>query len=165
MIRWLLRICVGVATGVPALAFALAGLWAGAVGALLLGISWLALDGLRWRWLSSTGLILCTGLAGIGITLGLPAMGMLVSLLAALTAWDLDDLRQALESDASLQRAAAMQRQHLQRLLTVDVLGLVLGLVALQVRTRLTLGLALLLGLLAILGLSRAIAFLRRESD
>ncbi len=165
MIRWLLRICVGVATGVPALAFALVGLWTGAVGALMLGLLWLALDGLRWTWPSSAGLILCAGLAGTGITLGLPSVGMLVSLLAALTAWDLDDLRQALESGAGVQRAASMQRQHLQRLLVVDALGLVLGLVALQVRTRLTLGLALLLGLLAILGLSRAIAFLRRESD
>lgn len=165
MIRWIYRLSIGVAAGLPALAFAQGDLWAGSLGAGLLGCLWLALDGLSWRGLSSTGLVLCTGLAGAGVALGLPAAGMLISLLAALTAWDLDDLRQALESDASVQREAILKRQHLQRLLLVDLLGLVLGLVALQVSIELTLGLALLLGLATILGLNRAIAFLRRESD
>jgi hypothetical protein len=165
VIRWLLRLSIGLTTGVLALAYALSGLWVAAVVAILLGLLWLALDGQRWSWLASVGLILCVGLAALGFTQRLPPWMLLVGLLAVLTAWDLDDFQSVLESEASVQGAATMQRNHLQRLLVVDLLGLALGLVALQVRTRLTLGVALLLGLLAVLGLSRAIGFLRRESD
>ncbi len=165
MIGLLTRLSIGLATGTLALGYALAGPWIGALGSGLLGLLWLALDGQRWKWLASAGLILCTGLAAFGITQSLPAAAMLLCLLAALTAWDLDDFRSDIELKGEVQRATVLQRQHLQRLLVTDLLGLALGLVALQVRTRLTFGVALLLGLLAVLGLGWAIRFLRRESD
>jgi uncharacterized membrane protein len=164
MIGWILRLSIVLAAGVPALGFMLEGLRIGALCALVPGLLWLACDWQRWRWTASVGLILCTVLAVSGLTQGLPAAWMLVCLTAALMAWDLDGFRRTLEDQGEVQRAVLLQRQHLQRLLMVCLVGLGLGLVALQIRTRLTLGVALSLGLLAVLGLNRAISFLRRES-
>lgn len=167
MIRWLSHLSVGLAAGSLALVYGLGGLWIGALCSAVLGILWLA-SARRWARTASAGLILSTVLCAFGLTQGLAPAGMLVCLVAALTAWDLDDFHRLLESKATVVHAGQLQRQHLQRLVVVNLLGLVLGLVALNIGAyapRLTLGLAVLLGLLAILGLSRAISFLRRESD
>ena len=63
------------------------------------------------------------------------------------------------------QGARDLEQRHLQRLLTVDGLGLLLGAVALGIRIEVGFGTAFLLGLLAILGLSRAIRSIGGESD
>jgi hypothetical protein len=58
-----------------------------------------------------------------------------------------------------------MTRRHLGRLLAVAGLGLILTIVALGIEVRLTFLMAFLLGLLAVWGFSRAVTFLRQESD
>ena len=90
---------------------------------------------------------------------------MLFGMSAALAAWDLDYFAQRLRSVEYTTRAHDLERRHLRRLLVVEGLGLLLGAVALGVKVRFSFATACLLGLVAVLGLSQAVGFLRHESD
>jgi hypothetical protein len=111
------------------------------------------------------GFVLAAGMAAAGLLLGVGAGWMLLAVVAALSAWDLDAFVRRLKDAARVVDRDALERQHLLRLLMVDGLGLGLAAVALGVRVRLGFGLVILLGILAILGLSRVISLLRHESD
>jgi hypothetical protein len=87
-----------------------------------------------------------------------------VGLIAALSAWDLDHLTQRVKNASQVGERHDLEQRHLWRLLIVDGLGLLLAEAALHIRVRLDFGLALLLGLLSIVGLSQALRFLRRET-
>jgi hypothetical protein len=93
---------------------------------------------------------------------------MLSGVVAALAAWDLNPFVQRLRSvdgvGAQAERRQGLERSHLRRLLLVCSLGSALAVVALGSRVKLGFGAAFWLGLLAVLGLSRAIGFLRSES-
>jgi hypothetical protein len=136
----------------------------GAVLALALGIIWLVGTWRRWLWAPTAGLVLGAGLAGYGLLQHAGAGWMLVGLVAALTAWDLDRFVQILSAVERIENRASLERRHLQRLVLVDGLGLLLGAVALLVRTRISLALMLLLGLVIVMGLYRAMSYLGRES-
>jgi hypothetical protein len=96
--------------------------------------------------------------------LDLAAGWMLVGLVSALSAWDLSAFARWLERVQTAEKAKVLLREHLRRLLVVDVIGVLLAGAALFLRLRLSLGLMLLLGLVLFLGVSRAVTFLRRES-
>ena len=111
------------------------------------------------------GLIGCTVMAAIGLWLDLTTGWMLLALVAALTAWDLDHLGRRLQSAGSEEQSRSLERRHLQRLLAVDAVGLLLAILALEIEFRLRLTVALLLGLLAVVGLSQVVGLLRRCSS
>jgi hypothetical protein len=139
--------------------------WLGTVVAVGVGIFQLVGKWRGWRWAGSAALILFAGAAAMGVRLGADASWMLLGVVAALAAWDLDHFAFRLEFAPSDEVARSLERHHLLRLLIVVVLGLALGVAALNIRAAFGFGTAVVLGLLAILGLSRAIGFLRRESD
>jgi hypothetical protein len=165
----LLPASIGLATCALALGYALGGLWAWTPLIVALGFLWLLG---QWRgrgWMTSVGLVFFVGVATGGLWLDLAAGWMLFGMVAALSAWDLDYFAQRLRSvewaETLAERRRDLERRHLWRLLLVDGLGLLLAAVALGVEVKLSFGAAFLLGLLAVLGLSQAIGFLRRESD
>jgi len=166
MIGKLVPASIGLATAVLALGYGLGGLGAGVPLVVALGILWLIGQSGGRGWASSLGLGLYAGVAAIGLLLDLAAGWMLLGLAGALTAWDLDGflhrLRSVKRMDAPIRRD--LEYRHLRRLLVVDGLGLLLAAVALGIRLKLAFGTVLLVVLLAILGLSRAIGFLSRES-
>jgi hypothetical protein len=88
---------------------------------------------------------------------------MLAGVVGALSAWDLNHFAQKMRKSGQVKGARALERRHLQRLLIVDGASLLLGAVALGARVEFSFGIALLLGVLATLGLTRAIGFLRRQ--
>jgi hypothetical protein len=166
MIGKLLPASIGLATGALALGYGLGGLWTWMPLIVALAFLWPVGQWRGWGWSSSLGLVFSATLAAVGLLLGLAAGWMLLGLVAALAAWDMDGFRQRLRSvervDAPAQRD--LERRHIQRLLAVAGLGLLLAAVVLGIRLELKFGAVLLLGLLAILGLSQAIGFLNRES-
>jgi hypothetical protein len=97
--------------------------------------------------------------------LGAGSAWMLVGLVAALTAWDLEAFGRWLQDCPAVDEARALQQTHLQRLLVADLLGLGLGLLALQLRMRLRLGFLVLLGVVLAIGLSRVVRYLRRQAE
>lgn len=156
---------IGLSAGAFALGCVLGGLWFVALPVLILGVTWLIGQSRGWPWIAPLGLALSTVAAAAGLLLGLGAGWMLVGLVAALAAWDLHHFSHTLESVPRVEGERNLERRHLQRLLIAVGLGVLLAAVALGIDVTLSFGFVLLLGLVAVLGLSQAVAFLRSESD
>lgn len=168
MIRRLTVAGAALATLCLAAAQALAGAWPWAAASLGLGALWLAGHWRRWRPAAPSGFAASVALAGIALWLDSRAGVALLALLAvvaALCAWDLDGLARRLARFPYAGDRAQFERQHLARLASVAATGLLLAGVALAVEIRLTLLPALLLSLLAIIGLSWAVFVLRIQGD
>jgi hypothetical protein len=163
MIPKLSLVSILVATFALALGHGLGGLGAGAALVAALGLLWLLGQRAGWGWVASAMLALFVGAAAVGTWLGVGAGWTLPGVVAALSAWDLDHFARRLGGAGRVVGARDMERHHLRRLLIVDGAGLLLAAVALGIKLKFGLGVALLLGLLAVLSLSRAIGFLSRE--
>ncbi len=135
--------------------------WMPAIG--ILAVLWLFGYWRGWEWVASLAVVGYTGMAAAGSLSGLGSGWMVGGLVAALCAWDLHRFVLCLRSVERVEAEGALERRHLQRLLAVAGLGLLLAAIALTVEIRLSFLFALLLGTLAVLGLSRAVSFLRRE--
>lgn len=155
-------ISIGLATLGLALGYALHAHWLWAGLAIGLGLGWLVGQGWGWYWPAPVGFTLLIGLAAWGVWQGLSPGWFLFSTVAALVAWDLANFAQRQQQAAPEARAAGLAGLHLRRLLPVAGLGWLLGYLALNLHFNLSFGWALLLGLLVILGLSRAIGFLKQ---
>ena len=115
-------------------------------------------------WAAPLALAGFAGLAVGGLLLGLGAGWMLLAVVAALCAWDLEHLEESLSHPAyagSGARRRAVENAHLGRLLAVAAVGLLLGSGGLLAQARITFLPALLLSLLALLGLTWVISFFR----
>jgi len=158
-------VSIVVSGGALAGGYALAGRPAESALSAVVAIFWLILRQHKVTWGGDLGLVAATAAATIGMMLGVGSPWMLVGLVAALTAWDLDAFVRWLQDCPNADEAGALQRTHLQRLLVADLLGLGLGLLALQLHLRLRLGVLVLLGLVLAVGLSRAVRYLRRQAE
>jgi hypothetical protein len=161
----LLWVCIVVTSVALLLGCTLGGLWLWAPAVLGLTAFWLFGEWRRWAWVASAGLVLCAAMGAAGTALGLPAGWMLVSLVAALIAWDLSYFVSMLRSVRQVEGVDRLVRDHLRRLGLAAGLGLLLGAVALSVHTRLSFWAIFVLGLLGMWSLSRAVAFLRIETE
>jgi hypothetical protein len=153
---------VGVAAGSLAAGYALDGrtAWAALIG--LGGVLWLVLLLRGSVPAAAAGLIGSAVAAAAGLLLDLGAGWMILGLVGALSAWDLAAFDLWLRDCPTADGARSLEREHLQRLLLTDALGLGLALLTLRARVELRLGLVLLLGLGLMLGLSRAVRYLSR---
>jgi hypothetical protein len=156
-------VTIGLATMAFVVGYAQGELWTWTVPVLVIGVLWLLGQWRRWYWLSSVGLVAYAGCAAAGLLQGMGAGWMLMGQITALVAWDLSAFVRRMESVERIEGQQDLERRHLLWLLAVAALGLLLAAVALGLRLELGFGAILLLALLAILGVSRAIALLRRE--
>jgi hypothetical protein len=161
----LLPASIGLAAVCLAVGYAQQAVWSGALAIAVGGCLWLVALWRRWRWADAVGLSLSTGAAAAGLWLGAGATWMLAGLIAALSAWDLDEMVRSLRSVERIDGEKALERQHLLSLLVVDVLGFGLAFLALNVRIRFSFGVIVVLVLLLILALSRMVNIVRREND
>lgn len=149
------------------LAYALGALWLPAAAILLLGAAWIVGQQLSWRGGAWPMMGLFVVVAAAGAWLELNPILLVVGLIAALSAWDLDGFARQLRRVDAVEQEQGLQRRHLRRLLLVDGLGLLLAVLALNLEIDLSFGVALILGLIALLGLSLglrpAMGFFRRE--
>jgi hypothetical protein len=116
------------------------------------------------RRLASILLTLYTFTAAIGILVNGPPVLALICVLASLSAWDLDSFSRRIWMAADHEMEMTLYRNHMYRLAILNSLGLVLGVAVLFLRSELRLGYALLLGFLAILGLSQIITHLGSQA-
>ena len=165
MSRAVLWESIAVAAGALALGYGLGGYGLPALLVAALGGLWLLGRWRVWPWVAPAGLACFTLVAGAGMLLDLGAGWMLLGGVSALVAWDLDDLVRRLARAGRAEAQATIERRHLGRLAAVAGLGLALAALPPGLRLDLGFGLVLLLGLLAVLGLGRVVAYLRREGD
>lgn len=158
-------ISIGVATIVLALSYGLGGLWAWVLLIFLVGGLWQYGLWRHWGWVASLALICFVSLAAGGLLQDLAPGWIVLGVVTSLSAWDLHHFAERLRAVECVQNERETKQRHLRRLALVSGLGLLLATAALEIRIRFSLGIAFLLGLLAIWGLSWASRLLRRESD
>lgn len=155
----------GIASAILALGFLLNRQWVAAVLVVVLGVLWLVLQLFHWNFAGSLMLFLLTGFAVYAIWMGVHPLWALVSLVAGLTAWDLSHFTDRQRQVQRVDYVEQLARQHLRRLAVLDGLSLLLAGSVLLVHIHFSLGLALFLGLVAVIGVSQMVRFLRQESD
>jgi hypothetical protein len=158
-------VCIAIATLALTLGYGLSASWAVAPVMVALGVVW-AMQQHRGRaWASPAGLALAVIAAGAGFWAGVRAGWLLVGVVAALSAWDLDQFEQHLRGAGQVLGRPEMERRHLLRLALADTIGLTVAIVALQVQVHFTFFAALLLAALAVLGVSELIVYLRKGRE
>lgn len=164
MIRTTGAISAMLATITLVAAYALTALWIPAGLILLLSLPWVIGWRTRVTWMApfTTGMYVTA--AAVGGWLDLNPWLLVIGFTAALSAWDLDAFARQLEDVDAVEEERVLKGRHLRRLLVVDGLGLLSAAVALAVRVNLSFTLALALALIVLVGVSRAISFVRRES-
>jgi hypothetical protein len=144
--------------------YGMSGLWRVALLIIAFGGLWLFGQHRNWGWVASVVLVCFVAAAASGFWLGLPAGWMLAGVVVALVAWDLAHFARRLRSVERAELALELERSHLRRLIGVAGAGLLLAGAALLAQVRLSFGVAFLVALIAVLGLSQLIGRLRRES-
>lgn len=130
---------------------------------VLLGVGWFANQQRGAVGGEGVLLFLFVLAAAIGFWLGAPSWVMLLGLVASLGAWDLDHFLQRLSRADRIELESGLGRDHLRRLMLVEVIGFTVGMVGLTFQTLITFWWEVLLVLLVVIGLSRIVARVRKE--
>jgi hypothetical protein len=155
---------VGVLMGVGSLAFAYLGTSFDFVlqGLLAIGAFWLYAGWRRWAWASSGIVLLLVAGAGYGLWIELSPGWMIAGALGSLLAWDLSEFMRRLDVAPQTDDLRGMKRRHLARLTIVALVGLLLASISMLVRVEFTLEWIMLLTLIAVLGVTQLVGWLRR---
>jgi hypothetical protein len=154
---------ISVLMGVGSLAYAYAVVVPLSRGLLVLGAIWLFAGRRSWTWFSTIMLLLLVTLAGIGLWFGLSPGWMISGALGGLMAWDLTDFMRRLRFAPLMDDTRELERRHLTRLTIVALAGVFLASIAMLVRLEFTFEWVMLLTLVAVLGVTQLVAWLRRS--
>lgn len=132
-------------------------------GLLFLGVFWLYAVWKGWVWASTGGVLLLVTLAGFGLWIELSTGWMIAGALGGLLAWDLSEFMRRIEFAPDAEDLPGMERRHVARLTLVAFLGLLLASIAMLVRVEFTFEWMMLLALVAVLGLTQLVAWLRKD--
>jgi hypothetical protein len=154
---------ISVLMGVGSLAYAYAVVVPISRGLLVLGALWLFAGRRYWTWFSTIMLLLLVTLAGIGLWFGLSPGWMISGALGGLMAWDLTDFMRRLRFAPLMDDTRELERRHLTRLTIVALAGAFLASIAMLVRLEFTFEWVMLLTLVAVLGVTQLVAWLRRS--
>ena len=132
---------------------------------LILGALWLFAGWKRWTWFSSIALLLSVALASFGLWIELSTPWMIAGALGALLAWDLTDFMRRLRLVARTDDLRGIERRHLTRSTIVALAGLSLASIPMLVRLEFTFEWVVLLTLVAALGVTQLVAWLRRGGE
>lgn len=131
-------------------------------GLLILGVIWLFAGRKHWTWFSTIMLLFLVTLAGIGLWFGLSPGWMISGALGGLMAWDLTDFMRRLRFAPLMDDTRELERRHLTRLTIVALAGVFLASIAMLVRVEFTFEWVMLLTLVAVLGVTQLVAWLRK---
>ncbi len=163
-LTFLLPLSIVIATGTLAGAYVLGGQVAAAFALGTLGIIWLLLSLLHKYWVANPVFACLIAFTFVGSLLDFNIVVLWAAILALLVAWDLSHFVQRIRYAERVEDFPQALRQHFLRLGGVLVVGGMFSMLALQLRVRLGFAVAVLLSLLAAIGLAQAVAFFRRES-
>lgn len=144
------------------ISFAVVGAWLLAAIWLGYGLTWIYLERRQSHALAALGLLLTIAAAAYASFLGVVAFPLVLAVIAALVAWESSRLAQRLRSFKQSEHVEAMVEQHQKRLIRAAALGLILTMVASLVQLPLAFGWALVLVVIAIIGL---VTMLRMIND
>jgi hypothetical protein len=131
---------------------------------IVTGMLWLLDHKQRWNHLASVVLVIFTLLCVFGYWVGLYLPLLVLSLTAALAAWDLDHFSRRVLNSPQVKNLDRMEKQHIQSLLMVCGAGLFIAEATLLVQIRLNFWAAFAAALAVLFGLTWAIALIRRNT-
>jgi hypothetical protein len=130
---------------------------------LLLPVLWVYSHYRKWYWFSSIALLIVIVAAAYGVWRQFPTVWMLLGAVGGLLGWDLSDFARRLSYASPMDDTRSLERRHLGRVAIVAVLGVGLALLSIVIRVqRLAFEVAVVLVLLAALGLTRLVIGLRK---
>jgi hypothetical protein len=132
-------------------------------GFVIFGALWLYAGRQRWTWFATVALLLSVTLAGLGLWIELSPGWMISGALGGLMAWDLTDFMRRLRFAPALDDLRELERRHLTRLTIVALAGVALASIAMLVRLEFTFEWVMLLTLVAALGVTQLVVWLRRR--
>lgn len=131
---------------------------------LFFGAVWLFALWQRWRWFATVGLVFSEAVAALGLWFLNFAPGwMFAGAIGALMAWDLTYFRYRQHFVASEEERRKAERRHLVRLSTLALLGFLLASLAMAVKLQFDFQWALLLALVATLGITQLVTWYRKR--
>ncbi len=154
-----------VAVAALSIAYAWVGSGFCSLGLVLLGAIWLTSQQRKNYGFEGLMLFAFVVSAGVGFYLGLPAWSMLISIVATLGAWDLYHFLMRLSRAERVEFNSGLGREHLRRLILVEMAGLVVGLATLTFRFSLGFWWEALFVFLVVVGLSVLIQRIRKETE
>lgn len=135
------------------ISLAVVGAWATGVLSLCFGLAWLYLEWRKSHALAMLGFLLTIGAAAYASFLGVVTFPLVLAVIAALVAWESSRLAHRLRSFAEPENAEAMVDLHQKRLFRAAIVGFFLTMLANLVQIPLAFGWALVLVIIAIVGL------------
>ncbi len=129
------------------------------------GAAWLVATWQRWRWFSYIGVTFSFLAAALGLWFLNFAPGwMFAGAIGGLLAWDLTDFRYRLRFAANEAERHAVEARHLMRSALLALLGFGLASIAMVVRLEFNFEWAVVLALVAVLGLLQLASWFRRHN-
>ncbi len=158
----ILSILVGI--GSLAWGYYQVGLLAFARWIAVFGAVWLLAVWQRWRWFSYIGLIFCFLAAALGLwILNFPPGWMFAGAIAALVAWDLTYFQYRQRFAASDEERRAVEGRHLVRVALIALVGFGLATLAMMIKLQFNFEWALLLVIIAVLGITQLVRWFRKR--
>ena len=139
-------------------------IWIGAGLLATLGVLWGFGCLHNWRWIANLAMAGIAIAAAIGIELGVNSGLVLVSILSALAAWDLNAFNHRLQGMREDEKTLALEKSHLNRLSWVIGLGLLLAGAGLTLNWNAGFGIVFILSLLVAISFGRIIGFLKDQN-
>ena len=139
------------------------GFSAWAIAIFLLGGFWAIAYLWKWPWGNSFSFALFCLAIVFGAWVEVNQYWLIIAIISALAAWDIANLIARTRRVARIDDEDNIVVHHLRRLGGVLVIGLVVCLLALNLRLTLTFGWILILGFMMILALSKVVSFLRQR--
>jgi hypothetical protein len=164
MIVTALTLSIVLAASSLGLAYGLGGLWIPTAGMAAVGLLGILGQRANKSGMTEVAVALFVVAATAGAVLNLSMLVLVVGVIAALSAWNLDGLARELASVDAVKHQRVLQESYLKRLLLVDGLSFLLAAAAATVRLRLSFSIALLVALVGLVGLSRVLRFIRGRS-
>ncbi len=133
---------------------------------VVFGAVWLLAVWQRWRWFATIGLIFCFLAAALGLWfLNFPPGWMFAGAIGGLVGWDLTWFRYRQLYIGSDQERRAMEGRHLVRLSVLALLGFLLASLAMAIKLQFNFQWALLLALVAVLGVMQLVRWFRKRGS
>jgi len=161
--RYSYFLSISVAIAALAAAYFAIGLWWAVPLLFVTALVWLWGDRKGRTWIGSLGFLILMLMATVGMMLSISPVLAILSFTAGLVGWDIGRFNDYFDKVTWAKDSGLIERRYRKRVLTVALAGGIVAIGATLIQVNFGFAIALLLGLLSVVGFSRAMVFLRQE--